>query len=163
MGSSNVKLEPVVASDREIATLLALANLLQVTLNGSPQPTLRVVSATGQEVELPESILRLLQQLVPQLVKGKGVMSWSFHQPLRIREAAELLDVSRDRLVELLDAGEIPYTGDGWECQIGFDDLMAYKQKCDRLRKEGLAEIVKISEEAGLYFSHGQEVEKVGE
>jgi len=134
MASSNVKLEPIVASDRELATLLALENLLQVRTNGSPETALRVVSARGEEVELPESILRLLQQLVPQLAKGKGVMNWSFHQPLRIREAAGLLEVSRDRLVELLDAGEIPYTGDGWDCQICLDDLMAYKQKRDRLR-----------------------------
>ena len=159
MASSNLKLEPVVASDRELATLLALEDLLQVTTNGSPEPKLRVVSATGQEVELPESILRLLQQLVSQLAKGKGATIWSFHQPLRIGEAARLLEISRHRLVELLAEEEIPHTGDGWECQIRFDDLMAYKQKRDRLQKEGLAEIVTISEEAGLYSS--QPAEKV--
>ena len=55
MASSNVKLEPIVASDRELATLVALEDLLQVTTNGSPGSGLRVVSARGQEVELPES------------------------------------------------------------------------------------------------------------
>ena len=151
MTASDLKLEPIVATELEISALVKLEELLNIPGNGNRLQLPRIVSPEGEEIELPESVFRLMCQLVPQLAQGKGVMSWTFHQPLTTWEAASLVDVPRQHLIQLLNDGEIPSTGMGWERKIQFNDLMAYKKKRDELRREALTEIVRISEECGLY------------
>ncbi|MGK7905121.1 MAG: helix-turn-helix domain-containing protein [Hormoscilla sp.] len=151
MTSSEIKPEPIVAKETELGELAILSQLLNEPSNGSRPQLPRLVSPEGEEIELPASVFRLLRQQVYQLARGNGVMTVIFHEPLPTGEAAKLLDVPRQHLVQLLKDGEIPSTGYGLERRIRFEDLMAYKQKWDELRRQGLAEMTRMCDDLGLY------------
>lgn len=150
MNSSEIKPEPIVAKETELGELALLSKLLNGPSNGSRPQLPRLVSPEGEEIELPESMFRLLRQQVYQLAQGNGVMTVIFHDPLPIWEATKLLNVPRQHLVQLLKDGEIPSTGYGLERRIRFEDLMAYKQKCNELRRQGLAEMTRMCDDLGL-------------
>jgi excisionase family DNA binding protein len=115
------------------------------------RPALRLVSAHGEEVELPESVVRLLRGAVHDLAQGRAITLVSGEQELTTQQAADILNVSRPYLIKLLDQGDIPYTMTGSHRRVRLDDLMSYKQIRDRERREALDRLVRISEEFGLY------------
>lgn len=70
---------------------------------------------------------------------------------LSSQEAAEILNVSRPFLYTLLEQGQIPYTMVGTHRRIRVEDLMEYKHKRDRQRRQALSELVAVSQELGFY------------
>lgn len=72
------------------------------------------------------------------------------HERLTLKAAADLLNVQHGYLVELLDAGKIPATGVGARRHIRRDDVLGYKQERDAIRREGLRELTRMGEAAGL-------------
>jgi excisionase family DNA binding protein len=62
-----------------------------------------------------------------------------------------VLGVSRPTLIRLLDAGEIPSTRPNKHRRIKLADVEGYRQRRAVSRQEGLAAIVRVSEELSLY------------
>jgi excisionase family DNA binding protein len=73
------------------------------------------------------------------------------HEELTTQEAADILNVSRQYLVELLDTQTIPHTIVGTHRRIRCGDLMNYKNDRDAQRKKGLSRMTKKSQQLGLY------------
>jgi excisionase family DNA binding protein len=73
------------------------------------------------------------------------------NKELSTQEAADILNVSRPFLVKLLESGVIPFVKVGTHRRIRFIDLMEYKKHRDEETQKGLIEIMRISEEEGLY------------
>lgn len=111
----------------------------------------RLVSLAGEEISLPEPVFHLLRQLVHDLAQGNSVTIVPVHKELTTQEAADILNVSRQYLVELLSAGAIPFTLVGKHRRIRFGDLMDYKECRDASRREGLSRLTKKSQKLGLY------------
>jgi excisionase family DNA binding protein len=73
---------------------------------------------------------------------------------LTTQQASDLLNVSRPYLLKLLDRGDIPFERgdeDGSHRRIRFVDLMEYKHKIDKDRREQLRKLTQMSQEAGFY------------
>ncbi len=139
---------PVIPTEQERPNLEKADKFFtQQVENSSP----RLVSSSGDEIELPESVLHLLRQLVHDLAQGNTVMIVPGHRELTTQEAADLLNVSRQYLVEVLKAGDIPFTLVGTHRRVRFNDLMEYKNKRDAERREGLSLLTKKSQQLGLY------------
>lgn len=68
-----------------------------------------------------------------------------------IEQAAEILHTSQKYLQKLLDAGEIPFALVEGQVRIPLDTLMEYKKQRDARRHEALIELIRLSEETGLY------------
>ncbi len=151
MWSAVLGRHPVAAGERERQTLADVEQLLDRLDTGQRKARLRLVSPTGEEVELPESVVRLLHQLVHYLARGDSVELVSRHKELTTQQAADLLNVSRPYLVRLLERGDIPFTKTGRHRRIRFGDLMAYQEKRDAERRRALARLTQLSQEAGLY------------
>lgn len=66
-------------------------------------------------------------------------------------QAAELLGVSRQYLVGLLDDETIPCYLVGSHRRVRLDDLMTFKAERDHKRRALLREMVREAEDAGLY------------
>jgi excisionase family DNA binding protein len=111
----------------------------------------RLIGASGEEIELPDSLYQLLHQVVYHLIQGKAVSIVPVNKELTTQEAADLLNVSRPYLVKLLESGQINYKKVGTHRRVRFADLMAYKQQFKQRQAELLDEMVSLSEEAGLY------------
>lgn len=69
---------------------------------------------------------------------------------LTLKAAADLLNVDRTSLVQLLDAGALPSTGKGPQRYVRKDDLLAYKREWDARRAEARDRLLDLSLEAGL-------------
>lgn len=111
----------------------------------------RVVGSAGTSVALPPSAHRLLQELAGLLAEGQVVTVLAVDKELTTQQAADLLNVSRPYLIQLLDRDEVPFRMTGTHRRIRLDDLMAYKRRRDAQRKEQLRDLTRLSAEMGLY------------
>lgn len=151
--SSVLDREPIAATDQERPNIARIDDFF-ARLDDECKPSRpRLVSSAGEEIELPEPVFHLLRQLVHDLAQGNSVTIVPVHKELTTQEAADILNVSRQYLVELLEAGAIPFTLVGTHRRIRFGDLMDYKQRRDASRREGLSRLTKKSQKLGLYDS----------
>lgn len=100
---------------------------------------------------LPRVAAVALRAIVERLADGTAIALVPLHRQVRTQEAADLLDVSRPHLVELQQQGEIPFSWTGKQRRIRLEDVLAYKARRDRERRQHLDEVVQLTEELGLY------------
>lgn len=81
------------------------------------------------QVELPESMYRLLLQVVEALRAGRAVTVAPRSTTLTTQQAADLLGVSRPTVVRLIDAGQLPAQRPGTRRQVLLSDLLAYREQ----------------------------------
>ena len=110
-----------------------------------------VHTGTEELIEIPIAAVVFLRDILESLVEGKPTTLISANAELTDLEAADILNVSRQYLVKLLENGEIPHTKMRSLHRIRMDDLMAYKEESDKRADKALDELVALSEELGLY------------
>jgi len=103
------------------------------------------------QVEVPTAALNLLVTILDQFASGNAVEVVPIHAELTTQEAANLLNVSRPYLIKLLGEGKLPFHRIGAHRRIRFDDLIAFREEQDRKSEEAMTELVRLSEEMGLY------------
>ncbi|MDJ0706044.1 MAG: helix-turn-helix domain-containing protein [Leptolyngbyaceae cyanobacterium MO_188.B28] len=141
--------EGIVPSKAEIELARASSRQLTKLLSRDPGGKqlsdfrLRVQADDEPEevVVIPMSAFRLLTDILTQMACGNAITLMPVHAELTTQQAADILNVSRPFLVNLLDSGKIPYRKVGTHRRIRFDDLTAYKQEIDRKRLETLDEL----------------------
>ena len=111
-----------------------------------------LVLPNGDQVELPEEAAALLRDLFAALADGEAVSVVPLHRELSTQEAADLLNISRQGLVNLLEAGKLPFHKHNKHRRIRAADLLRYKRRRDEERAEALRELTQLSEESGDYF-----------
>ena len=89
-------------------------------------------------IPLPEPIYRVILDAVRFLEKGEGVIILSFTQEMTTRSAADLLGVSRQYLVQLLDEDKILFHKAGTHSRIRMKDVVIYRNHRDTWRNERL-------------------------
>jgi excisionase family DNA binding protein len=85
------------------------------------------------------------------LAGGDAVTIVPTGKELTTQQAADLLSVSRQYLVRLLDEGRIPCIRTGKHRRLRIDDVLAFKEKRDRERQEALTDLTRLSEDLGGY------------
>jgi len=104
----------------------------------------------GRTIELPASSVVILVRVLEEMEKGNAVTILPVHAELTSQEAADLLNISRPSLIDLLERGEIPFRKVGTHRRVRFDDVMAYKRKADAARRAALEELAAYDQELGL-------------
>jgi excisionase family DNA binding protein len=72
------------------------------------------------------------------------------HAELTTRQAADLLQVSRTHLVQLLDEGEIPYRKVGAHRRVRARDILDYRRETESRRRKALDELTAVDQDLGL-------------
>ena len=141
----------LISAPGEQAKVLKLARVMgSGEVSSSPErPTLR--GPNGELIELPESVFCLLRDVVDILACGDAVTLVPLHKELTSQQAADLLNVSRQYLVRLLDEGRIPFTRTGKHRRLRVDDVLTYKGERDAQRKANLDRLAALSQELGEY------------
>ena len=150
-GTTNEERTPIAAPEAEAAAVIRLRDLMAAEPIGERRhASLR--SPDGHQLEIPNSIYKVLVAAVGAMAQGNAVSIVPVHHELTTQQAAGLLGVSRPHLVKLVDAGEIPHHKTGSHRRIYFEDLMRYRGLRDAQRSEALRELTRKSAEYGLDY-----------
>ena len=110
-----------------------------------------LVTSDGAVWELPSEVFEVLREVLQAMSQGLAITIAPQHTVLTTGEAADLLGVSRPTLVRLLESGEIPFEQPGRHRRVRLADLIAYQARSRRALAASLDEMVRSSEDAGLY------------
>ena len=136
-----------IPTDRDVALADRAGRTLDALIGG-PQP----VSARfgAKKVDIPTPAVRLLRVVLHQMAHGRGVALTPLHAELTTRQAADLLQVSRTHLVQLLSEGRIPCRKVGTHRRVRVEDILAYRREMESRRRDALDELTALDQEIGL-------------
>lgn len=143
---------PEVGDEQQAASAL---ERVQAYLDRHPGPaavTLADDSIPDQVVVVPRSAVTLLAQVLTHLAAGRPVSVIPADAELTTQQAADMMNVSRPYLVNLLEAGEIPYRKVGTRRRVRFQDLLAYQEADDARRRQAATELTHLSAELGIEY-----------
>jgi excisionase family DNA binding protein len=108
-------------------------------------------SPDGPEFELPESVLPALSRALELLAEGRTVSVLATDEELTTQQVADLLNVSRPYVVQLLEDGKIPYRMVGTKRRIRSVDAVRFKEHDDQERDAASRRLIEESQRLGLY------------
>ena len=143
--SQNRGVKPISAPPEQQEDIAELRRVLSAR-----PPKFRLVGRK-QEATLPSSVSECLERVVEVLARGEAVTIVPVGKDLTTQGAANLLNVSRQYLVRLLEAGRIPFTKTGRHRRVRLKDVAAFRKLRDKERKRSLDKLTEMSEELGGY------------
>jgi excisionase family DNA binding protein len=105
---------------------------------------------SSQTVSLPAAAARLLVRILEEMGRGNAVTLTPVRAELTSQEAADILNISRPSLIQLLNEGKIDYRRVGTHRRVRFEALMQYKRQADAARRAALAELAAYDQELGI-------------
>jgi excisionase family DNA binding protein len=112
-----------------------------------------VKKGKGEEaILMPPVALKLLMDILSEMAQGNAVRVLPVETELTTQEAAELLNVSRPFLVDLLEQGKIPFRWVGSKRRVLAKDVLSYKEAIDQKRLNVLATLAKEAQEHNMGY-----------
>lgn len=111
----------------------------------------KLVGPDGRTQGLPGSLYSFLSQLTAELNDGKPVMILQGDATFTTMEAARLLGVSRQFLIQEIEQGKVSHHMVGTHRRLYARDVLAYRSRRDAGRRVQLGELARAEYEEGLY------------
>ncbi len=145
---------PVLPTAHEASLAKISSQAVAAYIQSTPTPEIALIKEGNvrEKVAIPPAALRLLADILTQMSKGNAVTIIPIHAELTTQEAADLLNVSRPYLVNLLEHKEIPFRKVGMHRRVLAKDILAYKAKIDEARLKTLAELTKQAQENDMGY-----------
>ena len=144
-------LAPTLPSEVEAILAKETSRVLAARVKTADPLQLRMIDdPTGGTVKLPATAVRMLIHILDEMARGNAVTLIPVHAELTTQEAADMLNISRPSLIQLLDEGKIAYRRVGTHRRVRFEALMAHKRRADAERCTVLAELAAYDQELGL-------------
>jgi len=84
------------------------------------------------------------------MAEGNAVTMIPIHAELTTQQTADLLNVSRPYLINLLEKGEIAYRTVGRHRRVLAKDILTYKKNTETARRKTLDDLAALQQELGL-------------
>lgn len=140
---------PVLPSEAEAEVARELSRKIAARLGAGE--TIKIEGDDRHEaLTLPPIAARLMLDLLEELARGNAVTLNAIGAELTTQEAADLLNISRPSLIQLLDDGKIAYRRLGTHRRIPLEDVLAFKADNHAKRKAALDELSALHQELGL-------------
>lgn len=148
---SQTLLIPTLPTEMDATLARETSRLLAPRMRSKTPLSFRVVDASKEEtLQLPAPAVKMLVRILEEMARGNAVTLIPVHAELTTQEAADMLNISRPSVIQLLDEGKIEYRKVGTHRRIRFDALMAYKRQTDAERRAALAELAAYDQEIGI-------------
>jgi excisionase family DNA binding protein len=130
---------PTPETARDARTALRQLAPLAVPDGAGDELTLRTDLA-GRELSavVPRQAFELFLEVLGQLANGNAVTILPVHAELTTQQAADLLNVSRPFLVQLLESGALPYRLVGTHRRVYAHDVLQYKRADEARRRSAM-------------------------
>lgn len=147
------RMTPIAAPPEQKAQMVELSRALEGMANRPKRraPRCQLVGPNGETIALPESAFYVLERVAEVLARGDAITVVPVGREVTTQQAADLLNVSRQYLVRLLDEGRIQFRKVGKHRRLRIEDVLAYKATRDKDRRAGLRELSRMTEELGGY------------
>lgn len=147
------RMTPVAAPIEQQAQVAALSKALEEMAHRTRTraPKCQLVGPKGESIALPENVFYVLERVVEVMARGDSITVVPVGREVTTQQAADLLNVSRQYLVRLLDEGRIPFRKTGKHRRLRIEDVLSFKETRDKDRRAGLRELSRMSEELGGY------------
>ena len=139
-----------IPNDRDAALAHQAGRKLAEWGDGPDPVPARFGAAAAEPVAIPPSAVRLLKEILDHMARGNGVALTPLHAELTTRQAADLLQVSRTHLVQLLDEGRILCRKVGAHRRVRARDVLDYRRETESRRRQALEELTAVDQHLGL-------------
>jgi excisionase family DNA binding protein len=143
-------LAPTLPSEAEAILAKETSRVLASRAQTAKPLRLRMLDDPKGTVKIPASAVRMLIDILEEMARGNAVTLIPVHAELTTQEAADMLNISRPSLIQLLDEGRIEFRRVGTHRRVRFEGLMAYKRRADADRRAALAELAAYDQELGM-------------
>lgn len=150
MAPSSDEISVAIEASRQLSAALASKRTLKRGKNGT-RVTLHLTDL-ADGIPVPESAVEMLQQILIEIAKGNPVSIIPGSAELTTQQAADMLNVSRPYLIELLEKNAIPHRKVGTHRRIRYEDLKSYKDHIDSERLKVLDELTAQAQELGMGY-----------
>jgi excisionase family DNA binding protein len=139
-------------SEAESRVAKETSRVLASRLKKAAPMQLRIVDEESVQptVKLPAPAVGLLLRILEEMARGNAVTIIPVHAELTTQEAADMLNISRPSLIQLLEDGKIEYRRVGTHRRVRFEALMKYKRQVDEARRAALDELAAYDQELGI-------------
>lgn len=146
--------DPILPTESDATWAQASSHILASYLQhqeGSCTIKLMEDETKGETVEVPAIAMQLLLEILVHTAQGKPVKITPYTKELADYQAAEILGVSRQKVWDLMESGEIPYKIVRNLRVMDYQDVINYKNQDDAKRRQILDELIAESQALGLY------------
>jgi excisionase family DNA binding protein len=152
------RMTPVAAPPEQRSQVAALSKALDGMVRAPKRraPNCQLVGPSGEAIALPASIFYVLERVAEVLARGDSITVVPVGREVTTQQAADLLNVSRQYLVRLLDEDRIRYRKTGKHRRLRVEDVLEFKEKRDKDRRAGLRELSQMSQAFGGYDSESK-------
>ena len=147
------RMTPVSAPPDQQAQVAALSRALDGIAHAPKRrsPKCQLVGPDGHAIAIPPSVFFVLERVAEVMARGDSITVVPVGREVTTQQAADLLNVSRQYLVRLLDEGRIPFRKTGKHRRVCIEDVLAFKETRDKDRRAGLRDLSRMTEEFGGY------------
>lgn len=112
---------------------------------------IQIIDANGERMDVPHALVDAMYQAAALLAEGCTVTVLPDEEMLSTQAAADILNMSRQYLVRLIDTGEIPAEKVGSHRRLRATDVAVFKAHRDARRASVLDRLTSLSEDIGGY------------
>ena len=106
----------------------------------------------GETIPIPLALFDMVIDILTNMARGNAVTIVPLHAELTTQESADLLNVSRPFVIQLVDAGRLPHRKVGTHRRILFADLLEYKRNSNADCLQALKEMTRQAQELGMGY-----------